>query len=164
MTRGALREIRLNVADQRDRIKGGLEEASVTQIPVVVSLMLCEKVIVESKTHNPTFINSFSTRVVRSIPSEPLTFMVCATLTNGQGNIPLEVRIDRLDTMETIRFRQGTATFDDPMVERRLSHTIRDLSFPVAGAYQVLLIAGNELIADRRFEIHHEIPEDDENE
>ena len=124
--------------------------------------MLCEKVIVESRTHNPTFVNSFNTRVVRSIPSEPLSFLVCATLTNGEGKMSLAVQVDRLDTMETIRFREGTVSFRDPMVEMRLSLTIRDLSFPVEGAYQVLLIADNELIANRRVEIHHVPPEDDE--
>ena len=126
-----------------------------TQYPVVIGLLLCEKVIVEAESRNPTLINCFNWRQVQSIPSEPLTFIIHALLTDGEGKVPLVVRIDRLDTMETIITRHGTVTFPDPMAEMRLSQTMRDVEFPVAGAYQALLFAENELLANRRFEIRH---------
>jgi hypothetical protein len=132
------------------------------QLPVVVGLLLCEKTIVEAGTRSVTLVNCFSRRRVRSLPSEQLTFIVHAILTNGEGEVPLAVRIDRLDTLETITRRQGTATFRDPMAEMRLSQTIRDVIFPVSGAYQVVLLAGNELLANTRFEIIYTPAEQDE--
>ena len=125
------------------------EEPYMDELPIV----LCEKVIIETGTRNPTLVNCFNSRIVPSVPSSPLAFMICATMTNGKGKIPLSVRVERLDTMEVIASRQGIARFRDPLYEVRLFQTMQDVVFPRYGEYQVSLFAGNEPIAQRKLRI-----------
>jgi hypothetical protein len=53
------------------------------QLPVAVGLLVCEKLIIEKDTENITPVNCFRERLVRQFPSEPLTLVIYAILTNG---------------------------------------------------------------------------------
>jgi hypothetical protein len=72
------------------------------QRPVAIGLLLCEQVIVEEKTRNITPVNCFTIRTVEQLPSETFPFVIFAVLTDGTGEIPLEVTIQRLDSMDEI--------------------------------------------------------------
>lgn len=124
-----------------------------SQLPVVVGLTICEQIIVEAETHNLTLVNCFSRREVETIPSEPISFVVFATLTNGAGDVPLAVQISRLDTLDEIYVREMVLRFPDPLAEVRLRLRIRDCVFPVAGLYSVFLLAKDEMVAQRRLRI-----------
>jgi hypothetical protein len=124
-----------------------------SQRPIAIGLLLCERIIVEEGTRNATFVNTFSRRKVKDIPSEPISFLVVSLLTNGLGEIPLEVRIQRLDTLDIVSQFRGVVRFDDPLKEVRCKMEVRNYSFPVAGIYDVLLLVEGEMIANRRIAI-----------
>lgn len=124
-----------------------------SQRPVAVGLLLCEQVVVEEKTRNATLVNCFTRRTVEQLPSEPISFVVFAILTDGQGEVQLEVVVQRLDTLEEISHRTLSFRFADPLKEARCLFRLRDCSFPVAGYYQVTLLADGESVAQRRFQI-----------
>lgn len=118
--------------------------------PVVIGLLVCEQVIVEEKTRNVTPVNCFTHQVVDRFPSEVVPFFVLAFLTDGLGEVPLEVKISRLDTMEEVNQRTWSFRFTDPLREVRCIVRVRDCSFPVSGHYQIMLLADNEMIAERK--------------
>ena len=121
-----------------------------TQRPVAIGLLVCEQVIIEESTRNVTPVNCFTHRRVERFPSEELPFVVFSILTDGLGNVTLEVRISRLDTLDEIYRRSVSFRFTSPLQEIRCIVRIRGCSFPVSGYYNVMLLAENDLIAQRR--------------
>ena len=117
------------------------------QRPVAMGLFLCEKVIIEEGTRNITPVNCFTHRSVKRFPSEQFPFEVFSILTDGLGEMALQVLIRGLDTMDEVYQRSTTFRFPDPLQEVRFGLRIRDCSFPHAGYYEVILFAGNELVA-----------------
>jgi hypothetical protein len=124
-----------------------------SQRPVAVGLLLCEQVIVEASTRNVTPVNCFHRRAVARFPSGPLPFVVFAILTDGLGQIPLELLIQRLDTLEQLYRYDFTCSFSDPLHEVRCMIRVLNCSFPVPGYYQVTLLAKKEIVGQRRFQI-----------
>src|SRR5947207_2224766 len=120
------------------------------QRPVAIGLLLCEQIIVENATHNVTPVNCFTHRTVDTFPSVPFPFVVLAILTDGAGEIPLEILIQRLDTLDEVYRAAVSFRFTNPLREVRCTVRIRHCSFPVPGHYQVLLFADNEMVAHRK--------------
>lgn len=119
------------------------------QKPLTIGLLLCEQVIVEEHTRNVTPVNCFAQRVVLGFPSEPLAFVAFAMLTDGQGDIPLSVRIERLDTLEEVFRATAHFHFENPLQVYRCILRIRNWSAPISGHYQVTLMAEHEDLAQR---------------
>jgi len=120
------------------------------QKPVVIGLLTCEQVIVEENSRNVTPVNCFTHRAVGHFPSEAFPFVVFALLTDGAGEMPVEVRISRLDTLDEIYRRSVSFRFTNPLQEIRCIVRIRGCSFPVSGPYQIMLLADNEMVAHRK--------------
>src|SRR5438094_147306 len=104
--------------------------------PNAVVLTLCRLVIVEEKTRNVTLANSFQRLEVDTFPSPPIFFAVYTVLSDGLGEITLDLIVSRCDTLEEIYTRSFKTTFNDPLRPLRLWWQIRSCSFPVPGAYQ----------------------------
>jgi hypothetical protein len=121
-----------------------------TQRPIALGLALCEQVIVEQKTGNITLVNCFTERNAEQFPSDPIPFVTFAWLTNGAGRVRLEIVIERLDTFEEVQRVSFSGRFTSPLQTMRRTVRIRSCSFPVAGQYQVSLLAENELLAQRK--------------
>ena len=116
-------------------------------IPVAVSLLLCEQVIIEEQSRNVTPINCFSRRDVERIPSSALPFTVFGLLTDGSGVISFSLIISRLVDLVDIYQRSFSAQFAHPLQIVRLMLRIQDCSFASAGQYQVTLFAEREVVA-----------------
>ena len=123
------------------------------QRPNAVGLMLCQQAIVEEKTRNVTLVNSFYRLRVRALPSPPQRFTVHAILTDGLGKMTLSLVFTRLDTLEAIYKRSWKTDWSDPLREIRLLMQVNSCSFPVAGRYQVSLLANNELITQATLQV-----------
>jgi hypothetical protein len=115
--------------------------------------MLCEQVIIEAETRNVTPVNCFSRRTVDRFPSEAVPFVVFAILSDGQGEMPLDVVVSRLDNLDIVYRRSVQCRFTDPLQAVRCIFRIRDCSFPTSGHYQVSLLADRELVAQRKLVI-----------
>jgi hypothetical protein len=124
-----------------------------SQKPIAVGLSLCEQVIIEEKTRNLTLVNSFTRRYVERFPAEPFPFVLFAILTDGSGEVKLEAAFQRLDTLEVIFRQRLTVRFTNPLQEIGCIFRVRQCSFPISGHYQVVLLAGEEFLAQRRFRI-----------
>ena len=68
--------------------------------PIALGLILCEKVIVEERTRNTTFVSTFTKLFADEFPSPPQRFALATVLTGGQGEGTVELVITRLETDE----------------------------------------------------------------
>ena len=126
------------------------------QQPVVVGLLVCEQIIIEERTGNVTPVNCFSRKFVPQFPAIPFSFVALAFLTNGSGEVTLEVVIHRLDSYEDIYRRSHKYLFASPLDQVRCAIRINDCPFPVEGQYEIALCANNEIIAQRKITIAKE--------
>lgn len=124
-----------------------------SQVPVAVGLFLCEQAIIEEQTHNITLVNTFTRRVVDEIPWAPTNFVLFAVLTDGLGDVPLNLLIYRLHDMEEVFASSGKMRFTNPLNELRCLLRVRNCLFTEEGFYQVTLLAAGEQVAQRRFVI-----------
>lgn len=69
------------------------------KLPIAIGLLACDQVVVEETTRNVTPVNCFTYKRFRSFPAEPTTFVVLAFLTDGLGEIGLEVALQSLDNI-----------------------------------------------------------------
>jgi hypothetical protein len=124
----------------------------VIQNPVAVGLTVCEKVIVEEKTHNITLVNCSTRLRVQEIPSEPHRLIIYAWLTDGIGDGKLSLELLHPDTLEEILAREVRISFSNPLQEARAVFR-EDLSFPAEGRYQVNLLVDGVSIAQRTIDV-----------
>jgi hypothetical protein len=109
------------------------EEVAVSQRPTVVGLPVCEQVVVEEGTKNVTLVNCFTALKVSKFPSEPRRFVVFAVLTDGAGDVNLEVVITRLEDNEEIYRQSARVRFADRLREVRFIFRVGNCTFPTAG-------------------------------
>ena len=82
-----------------------------------------------------------------------MRFIVYAVLTDGHGEVTLDVVIRHLGELEEVYRRSKTLRFTDPLLEVRMTLRVTRCSFPVAGAYEVVLFADGEPIGRTRFPV-----------
>ena len=86
---------------------------------------------------------------LRTFPTEPVSFAVAAFLTDGLGEIELEMELQSLDNMEQLLRLGRRFRFENPLAEYRCVFRVRNYSFPREATYQIVLLADKELVAQR---------------
>lgn len=123
------------------------------KMPVAIGLSLCEQVVIEEKTRNVTLVNCFSVRTAKKFPTASIPFTVFALLTDGLGDVTLEVVIERLDTLDDVYRKSIRVRFPRSLATLRFIHRVRDCVFPISGEYQVKLLADGEFLAQRKIAV-----------
>jgi hypothetical protein len=117
----------------------------------VIGLLLCEQVVIEKHTENISLINCFTKRTIGDFPSEPQRFAVVALLTDGVGEIALDVVVERLDKEEEKLFHHSQRVrFADRLQEVRFLFRVTRCIFPEAGTYEVTLESEGQVLARHR--------------
>jgi Family of unknown function (DUF6941) len=122
--------------------------------PTALALILCEQVIVDQHSRNPSPINIFTGLAVEQFPSDAQRFSVFAALTDSQGDGRLELRAIRLDTGEQFYSQQYPVHFPDRATVVNVNIRIRSLRFPVPGVYEFLLLVDGSLVAQRKLRVY----------
>jgi hypothetical protein len=123
------------------------------QRPSALGLFLCDQVIFDRDTNRPTPVGIFSTLRCDRFPSAAHSFDVFAALTDGQGQVTLEITVTRLDTDQEASVIRREFDFPDPLAVLNLRFRVRTLSFPVPGVYLFELLADGEVICHRRLTV-----------
>jgi uncharacterized protein DUF6941 len=121
--------------------------------PVAVGLMLCDQVIVDKDTNKPCLIGVFTALAVQDF-KEPQRFSAFATLTNGRGQVPVELVGFRLDNGEQMYKQTYSVFFPDPLKVVNLNIRVRSIVFPAPGWYDLITRVRGELIAQRRIHVY----------
>jgi hypothetical protein len=128
-----------------------------TPDPTALALILCEQVIVDQQSQNPSPINIFTGMAVQVFPSPPQRISVFAALTDTQGAGRVELRCLRLDTGDQFYAQEYPIEFPDRATVVNVHIRLRSIRFPVPGLYEFLLLVDDHLIAQRRLRVYTSI-------
>jgi hypothetical protein len=122
--------------------------------PVAVSLTLCDYVIVEERTKKISLIGTFTGLKVADFPATPHPFSVFAVLTDGIGDVTIDLSVTQLATNEEVAIHQGRMRFPDKLAEVSYHARLHHCTFPAPGVYQFTLLADGEWVAHRRLRVY----------
>jgi hypothetical protein len=130
-----------------------IAEDEMNHRPIAIGLLLCDLVIVDEKTRNLTPVNCFSARKLERFPGIA-DFHLVAWLTDGLGEMSVEVVIRRLDSLDEVYHLERKLRFEDRLKDMRFIARIRDCEIPVAGYHEISLSVDGETIAHRKIQWH----------
>ncbi|MCI0642831.1 MAG: hypothetical protein L0Y72_01820 [Gemmataceae bacterium] len=116
------------------------------QRPNAVGLTLCRLVLVEEHTRNVTLVSAFQRLEFDLFPATAEPFSVYTVLTDGLGDIALNLVVSRCDTLDEIYVRSLQVNVKNPRSQLRLWWRVRSCVFPVPGDYEFNLKTDGESI------------------
>ena len=127
--------------------------------PLAVGLKVCEKAVVESKTGNISLVNCLpQTSRQEGISGEgPAAVRFCqCTDAKEVGELKLQ-SITGEDGRRRL-FTNGSPNFPEPLQERWFLVPLGPVEFPVAGRYEIILLADGEWITRSVIDVAGEKP------
>ncbi len=119
--------------------------------PDVLSLLVCDQILIDRLTGKTSLIGMFSTIGAARYPVRHPQLCVFASLTDGRGKTPLELAIvDAEDARPPIVSGTATVEFKDPRAVACLNLHFNGLVFPEPGRYRVQLKCHGELLREAR--------------
>ncbi len=119
--------------------------------PDVLSLLVCDQILIDRLTGKTSLIGMFSTIGAARYPVRHPQLCVFASLTDGRGKTPLELAIvDAEDARPPIVSGTATVEFKDPRAVACLNLHFNGLVFPEPGGYRVQLKCHGELLREAR--------------
>lgn len=127
-----------------------------TPTPSVVGLWICERVIIEAGTQNPSLglVASFTGRGFDEFPTPTIPFSVFCFLTDAEGSGRIVIEVTDLATDDEIYRREDQIVFPSRRTIGHVHFRIRDLDFPKPGVYSFDLFVDGEFIAQRRLRVY----------
>src|SRR5262249_31903593 len=126
--------------------------------PYPLCLLVCEQVIVDEQSKNRTAVGIFSDILASAFPAMHPKLAVYIELTNGHGVCPLELRLIKADSDETLLAVAGSVTFPDPRFVAHLRFNFNSLVFNAPGEYRFALYCERELLMERRIMVKQLAP------
>lgn len=129
----------------------GVKEMSIP--PLALGLVICEKLLIEHRTLNLSYVGQFTRLTAGSFPAAIGPFSVCAVLTNYAGVANVELRLTRMDTDEEWVVHRTGLRFSTKLAEVLYHVRVPYITFPAPAVYQFTVLAGGEWVAQRRLKI-----------
>jgi hypothetical protein len=126
---------------------------AVSAQPVALGLTLCDYVIVEKDTEKTSLIGHFHRIRMESFPGMAPPFVVYATLTGAEGAGRISLEIQNLRTVELVHDYEQIVQFPNRLAHVRVLFRLNLCEVPEPGAYQAILLADGESVAQERFEV-----------
>ncbi len=117
-------------------------------------LTLCDYVIIEERTKKATVVGSFTGLAAERFPAIAQVFCAFAILTDGHGDVTMELAVTRLATGEEVFAHRGSVHFGDPLKEVRYVVRLHECEFPAPGVYQFTLLGNGAWVAPRRLNVY----------
>jgi hypothetical protein len=92
-----------------------------SQRPIAIGLLLCEQLIIEEGTKNVTPVNCFTQRTAEASPWTSPPFLVLGWLTDGEGEIALDVIVEETNSLQELYRSATKVRFSSPLQQGRLS-------------------------------------------
>jgi hypothetical protein len=125
-----------------------------TPPPIAVNMMLCEQVIVDYRTKNPTPVSIFNGLAVEELPSPPQRLSVFAVLTDGRGRSVLRLVVNCLDGGDTVYEQEYPIDFPGPLILVNVNIRVRGIRFPIPARYEFLLFVDSDCVAQRTLRVY----------
>ena len=121
--------------------------------PVLLSAIICERVIFDKITGMPSLINIIQNINAPNYPIRHWLVFFCE-LTNGHGDTNTKVRIVDAEQDDRIIFEQsGTVQFADVKQTVTLAVNLQGIMFPEPGEYSFQLFSEENLLGERRISL-----------
>jgi hypothetical protein len=133
-----------------------------TPKPIAISLLLCDRVIVDKDTNSPSAIGIFTGLAVEQFPSDAQRFSVLCILSDAQGDGHGKLAVYQLDDhwlrQEEIYVTEHTIRFPNRFAVVNFNLRVRTIRFPAAGSYEFVLFVDADEIAHRRIRVYQAPP------
>ncbi len=121
--------------------------------PILLSAVICDRVIIDKMTGMPSLINIIQTLRAPKFPTRMRLLVFFCELTNGRGNASTKVRLIESQKKEKVMFEQkGSVKFQDIKQIVTMSLNMQGVVFPEPGEYRFQLFVDEELIGERRLQ------------
>jgi hypothetical protein len=118
-----------------------------TPPPHAQGLLICERVIVDRDTGNPSCIGAFTHLDSTDFPIQSPTFYAFSSLTSGRGSGIMKLTITDLHDLQTLADYPFSIEFDDRFSTIHFNLRIADWVYPWPGSYAFELFVDDDLIA-----------------
>ena len=126
--------------------------------PICVSIILCDLVIEDKRTHNKSFIGTFNQIWSPHIPAKHDRMFVVVTLTecHGRHELALEFTRDTQDGEVQVLQMQGELNTPDPLTVVDLIFEVRGFPLESSGKHTIKVKAqpGGEILSQRHFTVN----------
>lgn len=120
------------------------------QVPYVLSLLVCDQVITDSETQKPSVIGCFSSLLAPKFPVVHPGFVIFAELTDGQGSVPITIRLTDVDEDLILFEVKAEVPMESPLMVGRILMRLPPVLFPSPGEYRLQFFAADEPLMERR--------------
>ena len=119
--------------------------------PKPLALIVCDHVHRDGGSGKYTLLGTFSMVFANKFPASHQSIAIFIAVTDGRGTVPTTIKlIDLNEERPPVLSITGTIRFDDPTQVIEQSFVTPTLQFPEPGDYRLQMLAGDELIMERR--------------
>lgn len=122
--------------------------------PSVIGLWICEQVIIDSKTNNPSLISVYTGRAYASFPTEAIPFSIFCSLTDASGSAILRLAVEHLESGSEVFAHDYSVEFPSRLAVVNLHVRLKTLRFPMPGTYAFDLFSQGKSLAQRRLRVY----------
>jgi hypothetical protein len=125
----------------------------VNEKPIAESLVICDQIITEMGSNKKSLIGIFNSIASNNFPVQHSKLCVYAAMSNGRGEMTVDLRCVRMEDSAEIFRISGQMQFPDPNTVVELVATLVQLPFERAGLYTFELICEGDLLLEKRFNV-----------
>lgn len=119
--------------------------------PVLLSAIICERVIFDKISGMPSIINIIQNVNSPKYPVRYPSLVFFCELTNGHGKTKTKIRlVDEKDEEKVLFEQEGMVDFKDVRQVLSLALNLRGTVLPEPGGYRFQLFTGEHLLGERR--------------
>jgi len=119
--------------------------------PILLSVIICDQVIIDAVTRNPSIIGAFETITAPKYPARHSRLAFFCQLTNGRGKTKISIKLVDVQREDEIMFEQTVEQeFKDVRQIANFAFNIGGIVFPHPGEYRFQIYGGTELLGERR--------------
>lgn len=122
--------------------------------PVAISLVVCQKIIVDQFTQQASLIGAFLQMEAPGFPITIPEMWVYFEFTNARGNVALTIKlVDAGLTRPPIFEAHGSVGATDPLMIAHCIMSLENVTLPQRGDYRFQVWSGSSLLIERRLNV-----------
>ncbi|MCX7805297.1 MAG: hypothetical protein N3A38_08920 [Planctomycetota bacterium] len=121
--------------------------------PELLVMALCDMALQEAGTGKFSLIGTFNRLWAGQFPCVHPFMTVFASLTEGRGEQPIELRMLSDGDMNVLIRIEGRIRFSGPMDVVEVKYDLHNVRFPREGAYSFELWVGGHIVGRRRLDV-----------
>ncbi len=129
--------------------------------PVVLTLLLCEKIIVDARTQQYSLVGLVSNVNASRFPVRSPSLCIYTEVTGGHGLTTLSVRIVDVDEVrDPVVKLELELNLENPLAVSQFVFGLPPLIFPEAGDYRLQALAAGSRLLEKRLILRQAAPEE----